>query len=241
MFPMYFVTKDYSDYKLYQNTIYKISDTFKANIIWPIINVDGQCVTMRLRNEKEETSISRSWNGTSYNQIKWTYTGSSIKILIRSSNTIIIAPIISMTYENIQMLPYNSSSFRTVQETFITEKDISYSPAYVYSTDPNSDANTAPIAQVARVATAPSAPSASNAPSAPNVVTRYSLPPHITKIVLADAIRKNEVCPITSEDISETNATVTSCGHVFTTVAINHWLSLPSSKGLCPVCKQKCS
>jgi hypothetical protein len=68
-----------------------------------------------------------------------------------------------------------------------------------------------------------------------------ALPPHITKIVLADAIRKNEVCPITNDDITETNATVTSCGHVFTSDAIRKWLLTPSSKGLCPVCKQQCA
>jgi hypothetical protein len=72
------------------------------------------------------------------------------------------------------------------------------------------------------------------------MATPISLPPHIVKIVLADAIRKNEVCPITSDNITETNATVTSCGHVFTADAITEWLSLPSSRGQCPVCKQMC-
>jgi hypothetical protein len=64
------------------------------------------------------------------------------------------------------------------------------------------------------------------------------IPPHIVKIVLADAIRKNDVCPITSEEITEANATVTPCGHVFCKDALKMWLSQKSSKGLCPICKQ---
>ena len=266
---MYFaIHQGGENYKLYQNTIYNAvhhDEHNKVNVLWPINNVNGLCKTMRLRDEKQECSLSRSWNGRTHRYLNWTYTGSSIKILLKHYNTIVIAAIISMTRENINHLPYCSSSFVPIQSIFEGENDINYTLADVYLTEPNSFENTRPIPvtrsvpvamaspmPVAAAMAAPmAAPMAMAAPmpmpapmaspmpiSAP--IKSYSLPPHITKIVLADAIRKNEVCPITSEDITETNATVTPCGHVFTTSAITHWLGLPSSKGLCPVCKQKC-
>ena len=236
---MYFAVQHGEEqFKLYQNTIYNLSVNFKINVLWPINNVDGLCQTIRLRDETQETSLSRSWNSRTHMHLKWTYTGSSIKILLKHSNTQIIAAVISMTRENIDHLPYCSSSFIPFQSIFAGEKDISYTLADVYSTDPNSFENTRAIPAVRSVPVA--SPMPQPVPMASPMPQPSSLPPHITKIVLADAIRKNEVCPITSEDITETNATVTSCGHVFTTAAIKHWLSLPSSRGLCPLCKQKC-
>ena len=247
MFPMYFAVQHGGEqYKLYQNSIYDLPE--KVNVIWPINNVEGLCETMRLRDEKDEYSLSRSWNGINHAHLNWRYTGSSIKIILKNYNMVITAAVISMSFENIEKLPYCPCSFIPMQSSFIGEKDISYAPARVYVTDPNSYENTQPI-PTQRVPLASVAPSASMAPlasvaplasAAPLASGPTPLPPHITKIVLADAIRKNEVCPITSEDITETNATVTPCGHVFTTAAITHWLGLPSSKGLCPVCKQKC-
>jgi len=270
---MYFAVQFNEDnYHLYQNTIYNLREDLKVNVLWPINNVDGLCKTMRLRDEKQETTLSRSWNGRTHRQLKWTYTGSSVKIRLKHYNTIIIAAIISMTRENFEQLPYCSSSFTPIQSVFVEEKDINYSLADVYLTEPNSFDNTRPIPIERVTSVAPLAmaapqpmplaqplpqprpqplpqprpqplPQPRPQPSAmaqPQPIPLAALPPHITKIVLADAIRKNEVCPITSEDITETNATVTSCGHVFTTAAITHWLSLPSSRGLCPVCKQKC-
>jgi hypothetical protein len=68
-----------------------------------------------------------------------------------------------------------------------------------------------------------------------------SMPQHVVKLVIAEAIRKKESCPISCDDITEENATLTSCGHVFTKFAIKTWLETPSSKNLCPVCKQECS
>jgi len=247
MFPMYFAVQFNEDnYQLYQNTIYNLREDLKVNVLWPINNVDGLCKTIRLRDEKQETALSRSWNGRTHRQLKWTYTGSSVKIRLKHYNTIIIAAIISMTPENMEQLPYCSSSFTPIQSVFVEEKDINYTLADVYLTEPNSFDNTRPI-PIERVTSVASLPLAQPQPMAapmpqhqPRPQPLAALPPHITKIVLADAIRKNDACPITSEDITETNATVTSCGHVFTTAAIRHWLSLPSSRGLCPVCKQKC-
>jgi len=66
---------------------------------------------------------------------------------------------------------------------------------------------------------------------------RKGLPQHVANIVLADAISKNEICPISSEPITKDTGTVTSCGHVFCKDSIDQWLSI---KNECPVCKQTC-
>jgi hypothetical protein len=262
-------------FKLYQNTIYNRPNSSPINVLWPIAHVRGARQTIRLTDStREYSSVTRSWNGTDINSIKWSFTGSSIYVHLEKYGLLITAPIVFMDVMNKMILPYNSSSFSPNEIKFIDEQDITYTSARVFRTDPNSPENTSPIPGISQdrilirptappaaiahlaptappAAIAPFIPIAHLAPTAPPAApvmyasvkqsTLPSLPPHITKIVLADAIRKNDACPITSEDISETNATVTSCGHVFTTAAITHWLTLPSSKGLCPVCKQKCT
>jgi hypothetical protein len=217
-------------FKLYQNTIYDSAvrhTSSPINVLWPIPHVKGKRQTIRLTDSTTEySSVTRSWNGTEVNSVKWSFTGSCVYVLLERYRQLITAPIVFMDAANKRMLPYNSTSFSPNEIKIIDEQEMSYTSARVFKTDPNSPENTSPI-PIAHLA--PTAP-----PAAP--VTHASV-----KIVLADAIRKNEVCPITGEDISETNATVTSCRHVFTTAAITHWLSLPSSKGLCPLCRQKCS
>uniref|UniRef100_A0A6C0ANI7 RING-type domain-containing protein n=1 Tax=viral metagenome TaxID=1070528 RepID=A0A6C0ANI7_9ZZZZ len=243
--PMYFAVSHEDKFKLFQNTIYNRPDGCRVNVLWPIENARGHCLTMRLCNEIENTSIIRSWNLSEHDSCFWSYTGSSMNIMLESYDLLIKAPIVFMEEDSKDTLPFNSYSF-TPSCTEFTDDHDTYTAARVYNTDPNSAANTCPIPRSRPVVpyrspTPPRVQARAEPRAEPQAEpqVRPSLPAHITKIVLADSIRKNEVCPITSEDISETNATVTPCGHVFTTEAIQQWLSLTSSKGLCPVCKQK--
>ena len=248
---MYFAVSHNSNYsnepefKLYQNTIYDRPNASRVNVIWPIDHAKGKSQIIRLTDDNENISMIRSWNGTRHTSLTWSFTGSSIHIILEGYGILISAPIIFMNTNNKDLLPYNSHSFCPSDIKFFEEYEMNnYTAAKVYRTDPNSDENTLPIPiisirQSVVQRTRPSAPRAEPIPIAP-LVHMAPLAPHITKIVLADSIRKNDVCPITSENITEANATVTPCGHVFTTAAIKHWFSLPSSKGLCPICKQKC-
>lgn len=59
--------------------------------------------------------------------------------------------------------------------------------------------------------------------------------PHIIALVLDKAY--GEICPVTHETITETNACVTSCGHVFTYEGI---LAALSVKEDCPLCRKSC-
>lgn len=68
-----------------------------------------------------------------------------------------------------------------------------------------------------------------SAPPAPN------LPKHVADLVIRDAETRGATCPITMEPITAVSATVTSCGHVFQTAALTHWLT---SNTTCPECRR---
>lgn len=92
-----------------------------------------------------------------------------------------------------------------------------------------------PIAATPRGAAAlPVAP-----PVAPAALSG-TLPVHIQRLVIADAISKGEVCPISQETLTMENAVVTSCGHVFERDSIQAWLKTAASKHCCAVCREKC-
>lgn len=76
--------------------------------------------------------------------------------------------------------------------------------------------------------------SAAPEPSAP-VPAPAPLPKHIADLVIRDAETRGATCPITMEPIKASEATVTSCGHVFQTAALTHWLT---SNTTCPECRR---
>ena len=65
-------------------------------------------------------------------------------------------------------------------------------------------------------------------------------PTHVKQILIEDAIRKKETCAISCDEITQENAGVTSCGHVFLKESVARWLEQRSSERRCPICKQKC-
>jgi hypothetical protein len=71
-------------------------------------------------------------------------------------------------------------------------------------------------------------------PSAPHQTAAAALPRHVVNTVLAAAVAAGATCPITMEPIDVTTATVTSCGHVFTTTALHRWLVTHTH---CPECR----
>ena len=64
-----------------------------------------------------------------------------------------------------------------------------------------------------------------------------TLPRHVVNLLLDKAIAEEVVCPITGELI-QSNAAVTSCGHIFDRAALTHWLS---ANRTCPSCRTVCS
>ena len=65
-----------------------------------------------------------------------------------------------------------------------------------------------------------------------------ALPKHIQEIVLERAEIEGKTCPITLTPIRKTTGSVTSCGHIFQTSAIQEWMT---ENYTCPECRQICS
>jgi hypothetical protein len=63
-----------------------------------------------------------------------------------------------------------------------------------------------------------------------------TIPQHIIRAVLRDAVMHEEICPITNMELDVSNGAITSCFHLFNRDAICKWLSLPGSRYKCPVC-----
>jgi hypothetical protein len=265
MLPKYFVVQSDSAYKLYLNSLFKSEFTEDAStcVLWPLSSVSSELAITRYNPRHEHLNITRQWNGTDYSQTAWSYTGTEFIIVLLNTDLNITAPLIEILHGLYDNLPYNPYTFRPNQSTIIEELDTSrYTYPITYSSDPSLDENTELIEPSVPIAYPPPSsgrirgiiPTAPPAPPAPRIrtpppMTRPPPPPsratrmpeHVMKLVIAEAIRKKESCPISCDDITEENATVTSCGHVFTKIAIKTWLETPSSKNLCPVCKQECA
>ena len=246
-FPKFFCVENSSYYKVYMNTIYKSAATLErdVSVLWPQQNIVARTMTIKMRNDQEKTTTYRKWNGQEYKMISWSFTGSSIDMTLNERDITITCPVVQVSDKS--LLPFSCCSVIPSREIFQDEEDHSnYEKANLFDRDPNSreyipvvpqrrgvtyfSSATVPVATVP-VATVPVA-------TVPvPVAVRKGLPQHVANIVLADAISKNEICPISSEPITKETGTVTSCGHVFCKDSIDHWLSI---KNECPVCKQVC-
>jgi hypothetical protein len=87
--------------------------------------------------------------------------------------------------------------------------------------------------------TAPPPPPSAPAPPQPqqqarNAAAVAALPPHVVNTLLAAAVAAGATCPITMEPIDAATATVTPCGHVFTSTALRRWLVTHAH---CPECR----
>lgn len=297
MIPKYFVVQFDDGYKLYLNSVFKSEFTQDATtcVLWPLTDLSSELMIKRYNPGHEQVNITRRWNGSVYNQMRWYYTGTEFSIVLLNRGVNIMAPLIYIVNGLYDMLPYNPYTFRPSETIIIDELDTSsYTGPIIYASDPCLDDNTEPIAPTVPIAypppasvsyrgvipTAPPAPPAPPPPPPPSgnygLITRFPPPPsragcriisrpspppsrgiwepvppvtrqpnpipvHVVTIIIADAIRRNESCPISCDDITRENAAVTSCGHVFAKTAIRTWLESPSSRNLCPVCKRTCT
>jgi len=188
--------------------------------------------------------------------------------MTKANGMCIIIPVITISDAEHAILPYNNVLMYPRREiSGIQPRRAADIAARLYLTEPvntvpsaaASRAEYSPLYPVAPVAVAPvavapgasapgaSAPGASAPPVAVapvaqqfNIVT-FAIPSHVKKLLVTDMISRKECCPISSEEITQENAAVTSCGHVFIANEINKWLSMDVSKNLCPICKQKCA
>ena len=231
--PKFFAVKRGDAYKLYQNKVFKPTDAMIINIISNLNNVSIVTVNKYHQIERMNTSILRKYYGGLRNDCTWTYSG--YEFIVNNSERAFPVPLIKFSSASDTLLPHGSDlvSPSDPVEHLVSRPSV-YESIDVFSSDPY-EVDNLPLASVV------AEPSVSRPPvSQPQAISLPSLPAHVKNIIIADSISKKESCPISSIDIDKTNASVTSCGHVFTTDAITHWLSMSSRKE-CPICKQKCS
>lgn len=220
-------------YKLYDSRLYYNGSEY-INIIAPIENYDLEAVY------KYETdglhsyfvSLIRKWSGGIVSSSEWTYTDYELSVRDCHSSALMRVPVISVSTDTGDLVPDGSRIItKPGNHIELIEFASMYDDPLIYTSDPYCRVVTPPVATVP-VATAPVA-------TAP-IAYIPTMPPHVKHIVIQDAIRKGDSCIISFNDITEENASLTSCGHVFTTEAIQKWLSQSSSGGSCPLCKQQC-
>ena len=230
-FPEYFAIKKPDGYHVFQNTVYKAVEThhMSASVLWPSVNVSIGLMNKFSYSESDTPSLTRKWNGYEYNPCKWRHTGFELE-MTKVNGVLLIIPVLKISEEEGKILPYNN---RVYTPTGIIDKiqarrgtDIK---ARVFTTEP--------------VDSVPCLAGTRQKHGSTQLITKIELkiPQHVKKLLIHEAVRNKELCPISCEDITEENADVTSCGHVFIANEIKTWLSMESSKCLCPVCKQKCS
>jgi hypothetical protein len=231
--PKFFAVKREYGYKLYQNKVFKPTNDMIINIISNLNNITIMTVNKYHRIERMNNSILRKYYGGLNNDCSWTYSG--YEFIVDNNENVFPIPLIQFSSTSDTLLPHGSNLILPCDpvEYRVSQPSI-YESIDVFSTDPYALDNL-PLASVV------AQPSLARPPiSQPQAISFPSLPAHVKNIIIADSISKKESCPISSIDIDRTNASVTSCGHVFTTDAITHWLSMSSRKE-CPICKQKCS
>ena len=251
--PRYFATEESYQYKFYENKAYMPNQSTLINIVsnFNIITVITR--SKYFQNIKLINSVVRKYSDKHDKSAAWTYSG--YELLIQDTNsTLYTVPLIRVMGDSNSILPYSSESYSSDE---IDEYDVSHPSKYesvdLYDQDPYPVIRSCPRSGGCRRVSQPQTyepqayepqayePQASRPQAAiPQAASLPSLPIHVKNIIIADSISKNESCPITSIDIDRTNASVTSCGHVFTTEAISRWLATSVRKE-CPICKQKCS
>jgi len=166
-------------YKLFQNTLYKSVNTLnrEINVLWPVQNVEAEKLRMNRNSSINVTSYIRKCNDTLHNLCKWSFTGSNLEVMVDGNK--IMAPVIEVTSDGLEKLPYNGYSFMPKGE-IPSEGHVAYLEPHLYSTDPSK--GFVPMASSASIPVAPVVtPSSNNIPTA----RPCHLAPHIVKIVLA--------------------------------------------------------
>jgi hypothetical protein len=63
------------------------------------------------------------------------------------------------------------------------------------------------------------------------------LPHHVVRLIIDEAVKQQQTCSISFDNICSENACVTTCGHVFSKDSIKEWLKQNST---CPECRKPC-
>jgi len=236
--PEFFVRREADVCKIYMTTIYNSEETQNVPIcvLWPIVSMKaGTLSPYHSPDKRHRPILSRTWNEDDHVACEWEHLGLELEVT-QSNNSTLYLPVIKFIGDENCILPFNDRLLtipRISQESRPRQgRDV---PAKQFKTDPYYEV-------YPRNTTTPTAIKPTEVSAAKEVVKYISfIPNHVKRILVTNSISRNEPCPISYEDITETTASVTSCGHVFNTAAIQNWLSRRSANSLCPVCKQTCT
>jgi hypothetical protein len=209
--PKFFCVQNTQGFSVYFNNLYKFPSGSQENVLMPQPNITAGNMIIKLRNDNLKQCVIREMSSQQKHNFKWSLTGSMIDMHLWSHSTKLMCPIIQVAPELKALLPVSREVVNPAGTVFIDELDtLQYLEPEIRIIKPKPK---------------------------PTVSSIKELPSHISKLVLADSISKNEECVISSDKITMENGIVTGCGHVFCKYALNNWLSTPTAKGECPVCK----
>ena len=238
--PKFFMIYKSHGYKFYKNKIMFLEENSfnPVNIVSPLLNASINYVSKYSSNLlQREGVMSKESSNTTY-PFKWNFTGMEIRIIL--DRVSIIVPGIHFSECNQHILP--SGSPVIVHSTSLVvwqSRAMPYLEAdVIIESDSHSESSLDDIPIAPVLETMPTAPTA---PTAPTELIRHIFPPHVKHLIIADSIHRNECCAITGDPISQENACITTCGHVFIKDGLTKWLEMSSSNQACPVCRQKCS
>lgn len=224
--PKFFMISKSHGYKFYKNTLmFQEAHSYNpVNTVSCLSNVRIQYVTRHTCEQAEiNGTISRD-SQTRLFPFKSKFTGYEVGIILNGSE--ITVPGISFLECDQNILPSGSPVISP--HTSLVRWQARPRP-YIQA-----DAIIEDDLPIAPVVVAPP-------PQVPVSVQPQSLfPVHVKQLIIADSIQKKECCVITGDSISQENACITTCGHVFTRSGLTRWLSVSSNQS-CPVCRQKCS
>ena len=236
LLPKYFMVYTSHGYKFYKNTIrFPPNNSYNpVNVAIPLMNATIRMISKYTRDQNTfEGILSRETLARMYS-FKCKFTGYEATINLDHSRIIVPAVYFSDCEQTI--LPKGSPILTPPTNIVHWSYEAN---AYLEADIVAENETFIPVAPVATapVATAPVA----TAPVAALVSTsRISLyPAHIKQLIIADCIQKNEYCAITGDLISQENACITTCGHVFTRSGLTGWFT-SSSGSICPICRQHC-
>ena len=207
--PKFFCVQNAQGFGVYFNHLYKYPSGADVNVVMSQPNTIPGKMIIKLRNDPVRECTMRKMSSQEKHPFKWSFTGSMIDLNLWSHSTILMCPIIQVAEELKELLPANPHVVKPLDTVFIDEQDtLEYMEPIIYIVRPKPTENSI-----------------------------KELPSHISKLVLADSISKNEECIISSDKITMESGIVTVCGHIFCKDALHKWLLTPTAKGECPVCK----
>lgn len=207
--PKFFCVQNAQGFSVYFNHLCKFPSGSQVNVLMSQPNITAGNMIIKLRNDPVRKCVIRKMSSQDEHNFKWSLTGSMIDMHLWSHSTKLMCPIIDVAPGLKTLLPPNEYVVNPSGTVFVDEQDtLQYVEPDVHVIKPK-----------------------------PTGRTIKELPSHISKLVLADSISKNEECVISSDQITMENGIVTGCGHVFSKDALFNWLSTPNAKGECPVCK----